>query len=196
MKKILIATHNPWKAQLFKPVFQDHGFDSISLADIDQKKAHPEENGATVIANALIKARYYHSSDFPWIFADDTSLEIDALDREPGVQTRRWGGRFSNDVDDRFWLDYLLERMRSVPVRMRSAYFVDGWVLITPDQTEYTREWRVKFEIAEAPVRPISPGSPIMAVALGLPTDPVQIQAAVNAKWHEWGIFEKLPNHY
>jgi len=190
--QILIATHNRWKSQLFSPILQEYGFEITTLTDSDFDWEMPVEDGDTVVANALIKARYCYSRMRSWVFADDTGLEIAALNCEPGVQARRWGGRFPNDVDDQVWLDYLLKRMEPVPRGQRTAEFVDGWALLTPDGNEYTRELRASFEISEDPIRPLVPGSPIMSVAIGLPDDPAQILAEARSRWQQWGILDQL----
>jgi len=190
--KILIATHNRWKYQLFAQIFAMHGFETIMLSDIEVGNDLPVENGDTVVKNARIKAQHYYSVKHPWVFGDDTGLEIEALNNEPGVQARRWNGRFPDDVDEQVWLNYLIERMKDVPPGERTAHFVDGWALLDPNGGAYTYEVRGTFEIALQPVRPISPGSPVMAVAVGIPEDPAQILAEAQARWDEWGILTKL----
>ena len=195
MKKLLIATTNRWKAQLFAPILSQFGFEVVTLKDIITNSGQaPIENGATVIENALIKARHYHSTEYPWVFADDTGLEIKALNGEPGVKSRRWGGKFPDDIDEQIWLDYLLERMRNIPTGERTAEIVDGWALIDPDGNAHTRESRAVFEIATEPIRPLIPGSPIMSVAIGLPQEPAEIFAIVKSHWDKWGILEELKN--
>ena len=59
---LLFATHNAWKRQLFTPVFQAHGFEMLTLADLPELAPPPPENGATAIENAIRKARHYHSA--------------------------------------------------------------------------------------------------------------------------------------
>ncbi len=185
---ILFATHNPWKIQLFEPVFRDHGFRVLTLLDLPDAPPPPPENGTTALENALAKARCYHSAEYPWVFGDDAGLEIDALGGEPGVQARRWNGVFDDDVDDQTWLDYLLDRMRDIPPGKRTAAFVAGWVLIDPAGVAHTREVRAPFEIATHPIRPIAPGSPITAVRIGFPDDLTRRQAEIRAEWERWGI--------
>ena len=194
--KILMATHNPWKARLFAPVFHEYGFELLTLIDRPQEATLISETGNTPLENALIKARAYHSKDIPWTFGDDAGLEIEALNGEPGLQARRWGGRFPEDVDDQTWLDYLLERMRDVPPERRTASFVSGWALITPDGSEHIRQIRWPFRIASQVVRPIAPGSPITAVRLGPPDDLAHRQAAIRAEWRTWGILEHLTRRF
>ena len=190
--QILIATQNKWKYQLFAPILDRAGFETLMLSDIEISNGTPVENGTTVVENALIKARHYHSQDYPWVFADDTGLEINALNNEPGVMTRRWAGRFPDDVQDQVWLDYLLDRMKSVPPGERTAQFVDGWALLDPEGGVHTHEARSSFEIALQPVRSLMPGSPIMSVAVGIPEKPSQILAEAQSRWDEWGILSKL----
>ena len=189
---ILLATTNAWKRQLFTPVFRAHGFEVITLDDLPFHSSPPPENGSTAIENALIKARYYHSPEHPWVFGDDAGLEIEALNGEPGVQTRRWNGVFSDDVDDQTWLDYLLDRMKAVPAGKRRAAFVAGWALLDPMGGAHTRQVCAPFEIATHPIRPISPGSPITAVRLGPPDDLTRRQAEVREEWERWGVLEQL----
>jgi len=191
-----MATHNPWKARLFAPIFHDYGFALRTLIDAPQPRTAIAEDGSTPLENALIKARAYHSLDNPWTFGDDAGLEIEALNGEPGLQARRWGGRFPEDVDDQTWLDYLLERMRDVPAEKRMASFVSGWALIAPDGSEYIRQIRWPFYIANQAVRPIAPGSPITAVRLGPPDDLAHRQAAIRAELHTWSILEQLAGRF
>jgi inosine/xanthosine triphosphate pyrophosphatase family protein len=190
--RLLFATRNQWKAQLFAPVFAGYGFDVVTLNDVAIRSPLPQENSVSALENALVKARHFRSEVYPWIFADDAGLEIDALGGQPGVQARRWNGIFSDDVDDQTWLDYLLERMKDVPLGERTAAFVAGWVLLDPTGNAYTRQVRAPFEIAIHPIRPISPGSPITAVRLGPVDDLTRRQAEVRAEWDQWQIFEKL----
>jgi non-canonical purine NTP pyrophosphatase (RdgB/HAM1 family) len=190
--QILFATHNAWKEKLFAPVFQAYGFDVITLADLSDPGPAPQEDAATPVENALIKARHYHSPDHPWVFGDDAGLEIDALNGEPGLHARRWGGLFLDDVDDQVWLDYLLERLKGVPQGERTAAFVAGWALIAPDGSPHTREIRAPFEISTRPLRPISPGSPITAVRIGPIDDLNRRRSEIQAAWEAWGILERL----
>jgi XTP/dITP diphosphohydrolase len=190
--RILFATRNRWKTQLFTPVFRDHGFEVLTLTDIENHPPTPPETGVTAIENALIKARHYHSAEYPWVFGDDAGLEIDALNGEPGVQTRRWNGVFPETVDDQTWLDYLMARMKNIPTGKRTAAFVAGWVLLDPSGAAHTRKVRAPFEIATHPIRPIAPGSPITAVRIGPASDLARRQTEVHTEWEQWGILEKL----
>ena len=133
MPDILFATQNLWKARLFEPSFQAYGAAMKTLCDFPAGEEPVSETGVSAVENALAKARFYHSDAHPWVFGDDAGLEIDALNGEPGLKARRWNGVFPDDVDDQTWLNYLLERMKDIPPENRTARFVSGWALITPD---------------------------------------------------------------
>jgi non-canonical purine NTP pyrophosphatase (RdgB/HAM1 family) len=190
--QILLATHNAWKIQLFAPVFRDYGFEVRTLVDLPGIDPPPPENGTTALENAIAKARNYHWEVYPWVFGDDAGLEIDALGGEPGVQARRWNGIFPENIDDQTWLDYLLERMKAVPICARAAAFVAGWALLDPSGEVHTREVRAPFGIATHPIRPISSGSPITAVRIGPADDLTRRQVEIRAEWEQWGILEQL----
>lgn len=192
MIDLLFATRNPWKIQLFRPAFHRYGFRVLTLPDISFAGPAPAESGLTAVENALIKARYFHGAQQSWVFGDDAGLEIDALGGEPGLQARRWNGHFHDDVDDQTWLDYLLFRLRDVPLEKRSASFVSGWALVAPDGSAYTREIRWPFRIALEPIRPMAPGSPISAVRIGPPDDLAHRQADIHREWARWGILRNL----
>jgi len=190
--RILIASQNAWKINLFTPVFRAYAFEVLTLVDISGFAPPPPENGTTAIENAIAKARHYHSDEVPWVFGDDAGLEIDALGGEPGVQARRWNGVFPENVDDQTWLDYLLHRMKAFPEGERAAAFVAGWALLDPAGGLHTREVRALFEIATHPIRPISPGSPISAVRIGPSNDFTRRQVEIRAEWKKWGILDAL----
>jgi non-canonical purine NTP pyrophosphatase (RdgB/HAM1 family) len=192
MPGILFATHNAWKARLFEPSFRAYGFTMKTLDDLASDGKKSSETGKNAVENALVKARSCHSSAHAWVFGDDAGLEIDALSGEPGLQARRWNGIFPEDVDDQTWLDYLLDRMRDIPAGKRTAAFVSGWALITPNGKEYVHAVRSPFQITECPVRQISPGSPVSAVRLGAQDDLEHRQGEIFKEWQRWGIFEQL----
>jgi XTP/dITP diphosphohydrolase len=189
---LLFATHNIWKARLFEPSFRAVGFTMKTLHEIAPDGEPLREAGTSAVENALTKARHYHSSTHPWVFGDDAGLEIDALNGEPGLQARRWNGIFPDDVDDQTWLKYLLERMKDVPPGKRTAAFVSGWALITPEGGEYVHEVRSPFQIATQPLRQISHGSPISAVRVGPDDDLSHRQGEIYQEWQRWGIWEQL----
>lgn len=189
---LLFATRNPHKAQLFAPTFDRYGIHWLTLRDAGLVRRPVPETGATPQENALLKARAYHSPRWPLVFGDDAGLEIDALGGEPGVQVRRWNGRFADDVDDETWLAYLMQRLESVPQPRRTARWVAAWVVITPDGSEHVHHVRHEFVIAERPLRPILPGSPMSAVELHPRDHLAYRQAWIAARWAEWGLLDRI----
>ncbi len=88
MTKLLFASHNLNKVKEIKAFFLNTGFEIISLTDLnDQSKI--EESGKTFQENALIKARYFFNKYHLPTIADDSGLEILALNSYPGVETKR-----------------------------------------------------------------------------------------------------------
>ena len=65
-------------------------------APIDQNLKSPKENGKSFISNSLIKAKYYSKKTGKICIADDSGLEIDCLDKAPGIFSARWGGKKGN----------------------------------------------------------------------------------------------------
>lgn len=192
MTSLLFATHNSWKEAQFSPTFADYGFKMFILRAWSQDNPDFEETGVTPVDNALQKARRFHSPDNPWVFADDAGLEIDALNGEPGTQTRRWNGRFPDDIDDQAWLNYLLHRMQDAPPEKRTARFHSGWALIAPDGSEFLHSCVWPFEIAVEPIRPIHPGSPISAVRIGPPDDLNHRRMEIRCEFDRWGILKVI----
>jgi XTP/dITP diphosphohydrolase len=189
---LLFATRNPYKVQLFCPIFAAHSIRCVTLAEAQVQRRDLEETGSTPAENALLKARAYHSPEWPLVFADDAGLEIDALGGEPGVQTRRWAGLLPDGVDDTTWLAYLLQRLEGIPLASRTARYVSAWVVITPDGREHVRRFSRAFAIAERPLRPIRAGSPMSAVEIQLEEDPVNVRAQIAAEWERWGILDEI----
>lgn len=189
--RILFASRNPSKIALFRPVFAAYDLAMTSLRD-EPHLASAEEEGRTVVENALNKARLHHGPAHPWTFGDDAALEIDALGGEPGVQARRWGGLLPASISDEEWLDYLLARLEDVPPERRTARWVAGWALVAPDGSAHVHEVVTPFRITPRPIRPISPGWPMSAVRIGPHDDLIARQSDIIAEFRAWGALERL----
>jgi len=90
MKKIVFATNNAHKLQELRQMLSDR-YEILGLADIGCHEEIPETAG-TIEGNAQMKARYVKEHYGYDCFSDDTGLEIDALDGEPGVYSARYAG--------------------------------------------------------------------------------------------------------
>jgi len=91
MRKLLVATTNPGKLREIREILADVPYELVTLERYPNL-AEPEETGATFAENARLKALYYHEQTGLPAVADDSGIEIDALDGAPGVHSARWHG--------------------------------------------------------------------------------------------------------
>ncbi len=127
MKKIVFATNNAHKLQELRQMIGEH-YDVLALADIG---CHEDiaETADNIEGNAMIKARYVKEHYGYDCFSDDTGLEIDALDGEPGVHSARYAGP---GHDSEANIDKVLAKMQGVTDR--KARFRTAIVLLQGDE--------------------------------------------------------------
>jgi XTP/dITP diphosphohydrolase len=118
-KKLLVATHNQGKVKEFAEMLTDLDVAWFSLTDAGVTK-DVAETGETFRDNAILKARTYAQETGLLTLADDSGLEVDALNGQPGVYTARYGGKGLSPVE-RYQL--LLANMRQVAAANRTARF-------------------------------------------------------------------------
>ena len=143
--KILIATSNNNKLKEIQKIFQDiKNIEFFSLKDIP---SIPEivEDGSTFIENALIKAKTVSNFCNYTIIADDSGLEVDALNGRPGIYSARYGGENSNDKDKN---DLILNELSKSKIKTRKARFVCAIALILPSGKTFTAEGYSQGEIS------------------------------------------------
>jgi XTP/dITP diphosphohydrolase len=144
-KNIVIATGNAGKVKEFKEMFTGLGVSVTSLADHVSPIPDIAETGATFYENAKIKADWVyqymqqtHSADGGvWSLADDSGLEVDALDGAPGVLSARYSGEGANAAKNN---EKLLNALRNVPDDKRTARFKCVLVLKTGLNTYLSAE--------------------------------------------------------
>jgi XTP/dITP diphosphohydrolase len=124
---MLIATSNRGKVAEIASLLQGLDCRVIGLEDLPQVPPPVEETGTTFIANALIKADYYHSIAGLLTLADDSGLEVDALDGRPGVYSARYGGEGLSDADR---IALLLEEIKDAQEEKRTARFTCAIALV------------------------------------------------------------------
>jgi len=90
-RRLLVATTNVGKLKEIRQILRDAPIDLLSLDDVGDVP-EPEETGATFAENSRLKARYYNERTGLPAVADDSGIEIDALDGAPGVHSARWHG--------------------------------------------------------------------------------------------------------
>ncbi len=134
--EILIATHNPGKIKSYKRIFKEQGIEMLTLADLGITDKF-DENETTFKANAEAKARFYFNLSQMPTMAEDGGLEIDYLNGEPGVRSRRWLGYEASDQE---LIDYLKERIKIIPQDKRQARFVAVSCLILSKDEVYFAE--------------------------------------------------------
>jgi XTP/dITP diphosphohydrolase len=129
--KLLIATSNPGKVREFRQML---GAGRYSYSDLSQ---HPdaqtvEETGLTFRANACLKASGYATQFDTWALADDSGLEVDALNNSPGVYSARWAHRHDAGETDADNNRLLLDQLKDIPDDRRGARFVCVLALADP----------------------------------------------------------------
>ncbi len=119
MPRLLIATNNPAKVKEFRELLDGCGWELVTPADLGLD-LRVVESGQTYAENATMKAEAYaRASGLPTL-ADDSGLEVDALDGRPGVHSARYAGQ---DRTDEERVQTLLKELEGVPDRRRGARF-------------------------------------------------------------------------
>lgn len=137
--RLVFATHNKHKANEIQKMLPDP-YEVITLTDLNLLDEIPE-TGDTLQANALIKARHVHNLLGYNCFADDTGLEVEALNGEPGVYSARYAGAHKNDDAN---MNKLLANLEGKP--SRNARFLTSICLFWLDEM-YVFEGEMKGTI-------------------------------------------------
>ena len=148
-RTLLLATNNPSKAAEFRTLLADSGWTVRTPAEIGLVPVEVIESARSYLDNAVAKAvRHAAASGLPSL-ADDSGLEVDALDGRPGVLSARYGGPQAADAAARN--ARLLGELAGVPAARRGARFRAVLALALPRGATYVREGIVEGRIAEAP---------------------------------------------
>lgn len=148
-KRIVFATGNQDKMREIRMIMEDLEIPVISMKEAGVS-AHIVEDGSTFEENAMIKARAIAKmlpEDI--VMADDSGLEIDFLNKEPGIYSARYmGEKTSYDIKN----NKILERLKDVPAEKRTARFVCAVAAVFPGNKEVigygTMEGRIADHIA------------------------------------------------
>ncbi|MGH2452558.1 MAG: XTP/dITP diphosphatase [bacterium] len=144
---VVLATRNPGKVRELSALLADLPLEVKSLLDFPDMPSLVEE-GATYAENAIAKALTVSRATGQEALADDSGIEIDALDGAPGVHSSRWLGEDASDADRNA---AVLERLRGVSPDARTARFRAVVAIAQPDGTVRTFEGVVEGRIAERP---------------------------------------------
>jgi XTP/dITP diphosphohydrolase len=129
--QVLLATRNAKKLVELQRILDTAGISGIEILSLNDVPEYPEapETGATFEENAHAKARdALQATGLPSI-ADDSGLEIDALNGMPGVLSARWAGGHGDDTAN---LELVLSQLGDVPDERRGAAFVSAVALVVP----------------------------------------------------------------
>lgn len=172
MKKLVFATNNAHKLSEVSAILAPD-YEIVSLSELNCFDDIPE-TATTLEGNALIKANYIHQKYDCDCFADDTGLEVEALNGEPGVYSARYAGE-ANDANAN--MQKLLQKLGDNDNRNASFRTVIALIL---DGKKYFFEGRIDGHICFEPQ-----GS------VGFGYDPIFIPGGYNQSFAELGIDEK-----
>ncbi len=133
VKKLVVATNNRGKVREFEQLLAGCGFELVTPRDLGLEFA-PEETGSTYAENATLKAVEAARLSGLTALADDSGLEVDALDGRPGLFSARYAGgsRTSDDIAESEQLRLLLGEIAGVPDEQRTARFVCAIAIVEP----------------------------------------------------------------
>lgn len=129
MKKLIFATGNQGKLKEIREIMADLDVEVLSMKEAGVQ-TEIEENGTTFEENAVIKARTVGKLTGELTLADDSGLEIDYLNKEPGVYSARYMGE---DTSYHVKNASLVKRLEGVPMEQRTARFVCVIAAVFPD---------------------------------------------------------------
>lgn len=150
MKKIIFATGNENKMKEIRMILADSGYEIVSMkeAGIDVDIV---EDGSTFEENAIIKATAISKlagAEGCVVLADDSGLEVDYLNKEPGIYSARYEG-----VDTPYSIknQIIIDRLTGVPDEKRTARFVCAIAAVFPDGHVVTRRGTIEGRIGYEP---------------------------------------------
>jgi XTP/dITP diphosphohydrolase len=148
MRRLIVATGNPHKAEEFETLLAGCGF-IVCSADVCGGMPEVVEDGDSFAANARLKATALHAlaGEGDLVVSDDSGLEVDALDGAPGIYSARYAGEGASDQSN---VDKLLGALKEKPTQARGARFRCVLCLIDPLGHEQVFDGSCEGQIAEA----------------------------------------------
>ena len=148
MQKLLIATTNKGKLGEIQKYLSDLPLEILSLLDVGITD-DVEETGKTYKENSQKKALFYAKKSGLPAISDDGGLEINALNGEPGIHSKRWLGENTTEED---LIAHMLQVAKDLPDENRNARFIAVLSLAKPDGTVWSVEGVVDGIIAKEPL--------------------------------------------
>ncbi len=143
MEQIIFATTNENKMKEIRMILKDLPYEIVSLRD-KGIFVHIEENGTTFEENALIKARTICNMTGNITLADDSGLEVDYIQKEPGIYSARYMGE---NTSYHIKNQSLIDRLKDAEGEQRSARFVCAIAAAFPDGREVTTRGTIEGRI-------------------------------------------------
>lgn len=147
MPGLLLATTNRGKAAEYEALLKGLDLELVTLDQVGINQAAPEDY-STFEENARSKAEFYSSLSGLTTLADDSGLEVDALNGEPGVRSSRYAGETATDTER---VDFLLNKLRQIPLEKRTARFRCVIAVAIPGGKTVTFEGKCAGQIALKP---------------------------------------------
>lgn len=145
MKRIIFATGNAGKIKEVKEILKDCGYEICSMKEAGLK-LDIIEDGSSFEENALIKARAVCKASGETALADDSGLEVDYMDKAPGIYSARFLGE---DTSYEVKNQYILDQLKGVTGEQRSARFVCAIAAVFPDGREEVKRAVIEGVIAK-----------------------------------------------
>lgn len=142
MKEIMIATSNAHKVEEFREMLEPLGIQVRSLLDLEEK-VEIEETGTTFAENAMIKALSVHERLGIPVISDDSGLEVDAMDKAPGVYSARFLG-YDTPYEEKN--QYIMDQVKG---KTRTARYVCAIAYVEEDDAGHVFTGVVEGEIAD-----------------------------------------------
>lgn len=146
-KRLLVATGSKHKLEELRDLLDLPNTELVSLLD-EGIKDEAEETGLTFEQNARIKAQYYWWESGLATLADDSGIEVDALDGRPGVHTRRYAGENATDEENN---TKLLGELDGLPPEKRTGRYQCVLVLVEDGEVVEQTEGTFDGRVADAP---------------------------------------------
>lgn len=147
MKRVIFATGNAGKMREIREIMSDMDVEIVSMKEAGII-VDIEENGETFEENARIKAEAIAAHTDDIVLADDSGLEVDYLNKEPGVYSARYMGE---DTSYEIKNQAILDRLSGVPKEKRTARFVCAIAAVLPDKQVLVTRETIEGYIGEKP---------------------------------------------
>ncbi|MBQ1993007.1 MAG: XTP/dITP diphosphatase [Lachnospiraceae bacterium] len=144
MRKIIVATGNEGKMKEIRQILAGDGIEYVSLKDENLQDVEIVEDGTTFEENAVIKARTIAEITGQMVLADDSGLEVDYMDKAPGVYSARFLGE---DTSYTVKNNYIIDKLAQAKGEERSARFVCVIACAFPDGKVITTRGTIEGQI-------------------------------------------------